>query len=98
MTAPPRRVPLWTPWGKGFKSVDLPSALGPPSVQRPALGFYTTSRDANCAATPLITHGRFPCTRASQRLWLAETETAARRWAARLRLDLASGACAKLCA
>jgi len=47
MTAPPSPVPLWTPWGKGFKGVALRSALGPPSVQRPALGSYTTSWDAN---------------------------------------------------
>jgi hypothetical protein len=40
-------VPLWTPWGKGFKGVALRSALRPPSVQRPALGSYTTSWDAN---------------------------------------------------
>jgi len=43
----PSPVPLWTPWGKGFKSVALRSALGPPSAQRPALGSYTTSWDAN---------------------------------------------------
>jgi hypothetical protein len=42
-------VPLWTPWGKGFKGVALRAALGPPSPQRPALASYTTPRDANAA-------------------------------------------------
>ena len=41
---------LWTPWGKGFKGVALRSARGPPSVQRPALGSYTTPGDANVVA------------------------------------------------
>jgi hypothetical protein len=50
-------VPLWTPWGKGFKGVALRSALGPPSVQRPALGSYTTSWDAN-APSPPVTGGQ----------------------------------------
>jgi len=45
----PSPAPLWTPWGKGFKGVALRSALGPPSVQRPALVSYTTRRDANSA-------------------------------------------------
>jgi hypothetical protein len=47
-------VPLWTPWGKGFKGVALRSALGPPSVQRPALGSYTTSWDANSPTGPPV--------------------------------------------
>ena len=47
MTAPPRRCRCGHPGEKGFKSVALRSALGPPSVQRPALGSYTTSWDAN---------------------------------------------------
>src|SRR5262245_21880937 len=40
----PSPAPLWTPWGKGFKGVALRSALGPPSVPRPALGSYSTPR------------------------------------------------------
>ena len=43
----PSPAPLWTPWGKGFKGVALRSAPGPPYVQRPALGSYTTCRDAS---------------------------------------------------
>jgi hypothetical protein len=43
----PSPAPLWTPWGKGFKGVALRSARAPPYVQRPALGSYTTGRDAN---------------------------------------------------
>jgi hypothetical protein len=50
MTAPRSPAPLWTPWGKGFKGVALRSALGPPSVQRPALVSYTTPGDANFGA------------------------------------------------
>ena len=40
----PSPVPLWTPWGKGFKGVALRSALGASLRATPS---YTTPRDAN---------------------------------------------------
>ena len=46
MTAPLTGAAVDT-LGKGFKGVALRSALGLPSVQRPALASYTTPRDAN---------------------------------------------------
>ena len=51
----PHRRRCGHPGEKGFKGVALRSALGPPSVQRPALVSYTTPRDAASSTGPVVT-------------------------------------------